>query len=624
MTLARPAWLLAPGVRRLEANRVVIGGSPTTIMRLTGAGAEVLDRALTEPGQIADAAQDPADAAQDPADGARDTPGAAGRALLARLEQRGMLVATPAPLPPGSVRSLLERLTVVVPVRDDAEGLAELLDSLAAALDSETPVGSAGPTGSKLPSAAAERGRPQPRFIVVDDGSAEPDSLAVVAQRFGARLIRRSHSGGPGVARTTGLDAVTTPLVAFLDADVTVTPDWLATVGAHFNQHASASDLALVAPRVAARSGVPPETASLRAHNMAAPRLGLRTAATEAIERYERQHSSLDLGPVGGAIAAGTRLAYAPSAAWVARADALRSVGGFDPNLRYGEDVDLIWRLVAAGWTARYEPRSDVRHRVRPTARAWVEQRFRYGTSAGPLAVRHPKALAPVVVSPWSAAAWALAALGHPVAGAAVAAGSTAALARRLKVADPAVEAIRLAGRGTLLAGPQLARGLIRPWWPVTIVIATRWRRGRWLAGGALAASAARGASGSGAARELAGPALAIADDLAYGAGVWRGVANELRHRPSTAGDALGALLPRIGGIGPGGRVAKRLRSTTEQGERPVGADETDETDEPTEQDRAKAKAKTKAKAKDQAKTRGADDSRRSGKSTEQDGGGSW
>ena len=29
--------------------------------------------------------------------------------------------------------------------------------------------------------------------------------------------------------------------------------------------------------------------------------------------------------------------------------DALRSIGGFDTTLRYGEDVDLVWRLTEAG-----------------------------------------------------------------------------------------------------------------------------------------------------------------------------------------------------------------------------------------------------------------------------------
>ena len=69
-----------------------------------------------------------------------------------------------------------------------------------------------------------------------------------------------------------------------------------------------------------------------------------------------------------------------------------RQVGGFDPSLRVGEDVDLVWRLVEAGWRARYEPQSVVGHRPRATLAALLRQRFGYGRSAGALDRRHPGA----------------------------------------------------------------------------------------------------------------------------------------------------------------------------------------------------------------------------------------
>lgn len=517
---------------------MLIGGSPTTLMRLSDAGVEAIDLARSG-----------AEAA-----GVEAPTGDGVVRLLARLEQRGMLIASPPPLGPAAVRTLLGDLTVVVPVRDDPDGLARLLQSLAEAARA----------------LGVERIPNGGRCLVVDDGSADEARVAGVARRWGADVIRRAHGGGPGAARTTGLQAVTTPLVAFLDADVEVTPGWLAAVGAHFAGPTGAltrEGPAVVAPRVVA-------------HDTRADR-----SPPAVVGDYEQRHSPLDLGVVGGPIAAGTRLAYAPSAAWVARADAIRSVGGFDDELRYGEDVDLIWRLAGAGRTARFEPRSVVFHRVRPTVMAWAEQRFRYGTSAAPLAVRHPGALAPVAVSPWSLAAWAAAALGHPSLGAGLAAGSTAALARRLHVAEPGAEALRLAGRGHALAGPQLARGMIRPWWPVTTALALRSGRARRLAVTGLLACVAhrwsrpnrtgRGIGGERGGRwiavraAVAGAGLAVADDVAYSAGVWWGLASEVRRRPATARDAAGSLLPRLGGIGgPGERVAERLRSATKRGER--------------------------------------------------------
>ena len=73
----------------------------------------------------------------------------------------------------------------------------------------------------------------------------------------------------------------------------------------------------------------------------------------------------------------------------------VREAGGFDPALRYGEDVDLIWRLAADGRVIRYDPSIVVRHRPRPGWRAWFRQRIAYGSSAASLAERHGEAMAP-------------------------------------------------------------------------------------------------------------------------------------------------------------------------------------------------------------------------------------
>ncbi len=50
------------------------------------------------------------------------------------------------------------------------------------------------------------------------------------------------------------------------------------------------------------------------------------------------------------------------SAAFLARADAYRKSGGFNPDLPNGEDVDLTRRIVAAGYRLRYEPVLVARH----------------------------------------------------------------------------------------------------------------------------------------------------------------------------------------------------------------------------------------------------------------------
>ena len=111
----------------------------------------------------------------------------------------------------------------------------------------------------------------------------------------------------------------------------------------------------------------------------------------------------------------------------IVRRDAL-PVDPFDPALRYGEDVDLIWRLLDAGWRVRYDPSVVVAHEERDPLR----RRFRYGTSAAPLTQRHPGKLTHVVVRPWPAATLALLAARKPRLAALAYAAQTVQLARTL------------------------------------------------------------------------------------------------------------------------------------------------------------------------------------------------
>ena len=124
----------------------------------------------------------------------------------------------------------------------------------------------------------------------------------------------------------------------------------------------------------------------------------------------------------------GRKVAYVPSAALVVRRGAL-PVDPFDAALRYGEDVDLIWRLQDAGWRVRYEPDVVVYHEERDR----VRRRFRYGTSAAPLASRHPGRVGHVVLRPWPMATLVLLAARRPRAAVLAYVAQTFLLARTLR-----------------------------------------------------------------------------------------------------------------------------------------------------------------------------------------------
>jgi mycofactocin system glycosyltransferase len=357
------------------------------------------------------------------------------------------------------------------------------------------------------------------RTIVVDDASREP--LRVPR----AEVLRLDANVGPGGARNAGLELADAPFVAFVDTDVDVDEEALLALLGHFHD----ARVALVAPRVVGDA-----------------------SGDGRLAKYEAVRSPLDLGAEPGRVAPGSRVAFVPAAVIVVRVDAVRSIGGFNTTLRYGEDVDLAWRLDDAGWRCRYEPSVTARHATRPTLRAWLAQRMRYGTSAAPLAERHTGALAPMRMSGWSAATWAAVAAGAPFVGATIAVGTTGALVRKLRDV-PAAESLRLAGLGHLHAGRMLAATLLRAWWPVAAFAALLSRRARRVLAAAAIATAA---SDWRRERPDLDPVTYIVlrrlDDLAYGTGVWLGA---VRHRDAAV------LLPALSNWPPRDPPATALAS---------------------------------------------------------------
>ena len=379
-------------------------------------------------------------------------------ALQPRLLDAGAVHPAPDPLP-------LDDVTVVVPVRDRPEELARCLAALG-----------------------------DVDVLVVDDGSAVP----AVAPRVVSR-----PNGGPAAARNTAIPLLDRDFVAFVDSDVTVTPAQLQRLRGHFAD----PSVVAVAPRV---------VGDLR--------------------------SPLDLGRHPASVRPGTAVAYVPTACLLVRRSALtalmrgRSVGSgrapgaygasphgvFDEELRYGEDVDLVWRLVAAGGVVRYDPTVVVTHAEPARLRDRLVRRYRYGTSAAPLAQRHPGHLAHLVLPPWPTAVLVLLRLCPP---AGVVAAIALAARHHRQVRDPLLAA-RITGRGLLRTAVGIGRcaALAGP---------LAWSRPALVALPLLADWQDRRTGDP-----VRFVAVALLDEAAYGAGVVAGCA---RHR------TLAPLVPRAG-----------------------------------------------------------------------------
>lgn len=179
-----------PSLKRYLDGRLLIGGAPVRVMRLTDTGRAHVERLL----------------AGDPVDDQNAQ-------LAGHLVDAGL----GHPRPPEAPREL--SVEVAIPVRDRPL----LLDRCLRALGRSLPV------------------------TVVDDGSADPEATAEICRAHDARLLRIAAPGrGPAAARNLAIQAASSDLIVFIDSDVVPPAGWLESLTLHFTD----PDIGAVAPRV--------------------------------------------------------------------------------------------------------------------------------------------------------------------------------------------------------------------------------------------------------------------------------------------------------------------------------------------------------------------------------------
>jgi glycosyltransferase involved in cell wall biosynthesis len=186
--------------------------------------------------------------------------------------------------------------------------------------------------------------------VFVDDGSTDGTSDAVTAVAAGDvrfRLVRLPHNRGRGAARAAGVEAARGRAIGFVDADITLPPDWLARCLAELPGHAAVGGIA-----------VPDgDTTVLARFSGATPR------------------------EVAGSIPiTGNNVLF--DAAVFART-------GFDPRDRLGEDFRLAARLLRDGHRLRRVPGLTVRHEESKSYARALRWRFDNGIDAA----SHPREL---------------------------------------------------------------------------------------------------------------------------------------------------------------------------------------------------------------------------------------
>jgi glycosyltransferase involved in cell wall biosynthesis len=222
-------------------------------------------------------------------------------------------------------------VSVVVPVYNGEETIAECLDSLLAL---------------RYPAGLVD-------LLVVDNGSR--DGTAAVLERYDRRIARLSESTrGPAAARNAGLRAAGGEVVAFTDADCRVDPDWLT---------------AIVAPLADQGVGIAGGTIRALPPANEVERFG------EAIHDHRQAIEVFDPP-------------YAITMNWASRRAVLEELRGFDEDFRRGEDVDLSYRMIQAGYTLAFAPAAVVYHHHEENLAGLFREGFQHGFY-GVFALKH-------------------------------------------------------------------------------------------------------------------------------------------------------------------------------------------------------------------------------------------
>ena len=201
-------------------------------------------------------------------------------------------------------------------------------------------------------------------LLVIDNAPSNSTKRGIsCGSEFPAARYVVEHAQGLDFARNRALRESSADVVAYIDDDAVAGPDWIAQTAAVF---AESSAIAICTGKVDA--------------------LSLDSAGARLFEAnggFARGDRRIHLPPGAGSRPPG---ASRPLIAWsiasaAARVSPIRrrtalELGGFDEALDMGSvlpgggDLDMLWRVLAAGYQVVYEPRVHARHDHR---REWAD-----------------------------------------------------------------------------------------------------------------------------------------------------------------------------------------------------------------------------------------------------------
>ena len=173
------------------------------------------------------------------------------------------------------------------------------------------------------------------------------------------RLIRQPNKG-LAVARNVGMQAARGEIIAYTDSDCVVDPHWLT---------------------IAVRSMVENNFDGCGGPNYAPHEDGWIEASCAASP-----------GAPCHVLVAGDRAEHLAGCNMLFAKAALEKIGGFDPQFTAaGDDVDICWRMLDAGFKLGFSPAAFVWHFRRNTLKAYYGQQRGYGRAEAMLYPKYPE-----------------------------------------------------------------------------------------------------------------------------------------------------------------------------------------------------------------------------------------